>query len=73
MSASVPSTMRYVDITKAGDPEVLQVRERPLPEIADGEVLIKVAGAGLNGADMTQRRGKRGNLSGSGQRYLAGL
>ena len=48
--------MRYVDITKAGDPEVLQVRERPLPEIADGEVLIKVAGAGLKGADMTQRR-----------------
>ena len=58
MSTSIPSTMRYVDITKAGDPEVLQVRERPLPEIADDEVLIKVAGAGLNGADMTQRRGK---------------
>ncbi|MFL2687616.1 MAG: hypothetical protein ACJ0HN_03380 [Alphaproteobacteria bacterium] len=47
MSTSIPNTMRYVDITKAGDPEVLKVRERPLPEIADDEVLIKVAGAGF--------------------------
>jgi len=58
MSTAIPKTMRFVDITEAGGPEVLQVRERPLPEMADGDVLIKVAGAGLNGADMTQRRGK---------------
>ena len=58
MSTSIPNIMRYVDITEAGDPKVLQVRERPLPGMADGEVLIKVAGAGLNGADITQRRGK---------------
>jgi NADPH2:quinone reductase len=41
-----------------GGPDVLQVVERPVPRPGPGEVLIRVAAAGLNGADLTQRRGK---------------
>jgi len=58
MAFTIPKSMLFVDITEAGDPEVLQIRERPVPDMSNDEVLIKVAGAGLNGADMTQRRGK---------------
>lgn len=35
----------------------LEVEERPDPAPAEGEVLVEVAAAGLNGADMLQRRG----------------
>jgi putative PIG3 family NAD(P)H quinone oxidoreductase len=35
----------------------LDVREHPDPEPGDGEVLVRVRAAGLNGADMLQRRG----------------
>ena len=35
----------------------LQVAERPDPEPGSGEVLVRVRGAGLNGADMLQRKG----------------
>lgn len=41
-----------------GGPEVLQTVKRPTPRPNYGEVLIKVAAAGVNGADITQRRGK---------------
>lgn len=58
MDAALPTKMRFVDITEAGGPEVLQIREREVPAFGDDEVLIKIAGAGLNGADLTQRRGK---------------
>jgi len=36
----------------------LHVVERPDPEPGSGEVLVRVRGAGLNGADMLQRRGR---------------
>ncbi len=36
----------------------LHVEERPDPEPGSGEVLVRVRGAGLNGADMLQRRGR---------------
>ena len=55
---SVPESMRTVVATKPGGPEVLTLVERPTPHPAYGEVLIKVAAAGVNGADLTQRRGK---------------
>jgi|SRR5450755_1220230 NADPH:quinone reductase len=46
--------MRAVTI-KDGE---LHVVERPDPEPGSGEVLVRVRGAGLNGADMLQRRGR---------------
>lgn len=48
-----------------GGPDVLDLVERPVPPPTDGEVLIKVAAAGINGADMTQRRGKYAVPSGA--------
>src|ERR1041384_3735537 len=49
--------MRQVWITKAGAPEVLEVREAPDPEPGDGEVRIKVKAAGINFADLMARVG----------------
>ncbi len=47
--------MKAVQITEFGGPEVLQLVDIPIPEPADGEVLIKVSRAGLNFADTHQR------------------
>ncbi|MFJ6003539.1 NAD(P)H-quinone oxidoreductase [Arthrobacter sp. NPDC092385] len=49
--------MRAVVIEGAGGPEVLSVQEVPDPVPAAGEVLIDVVAAGLNRADVQQRRG----------------
>lgn len=49
--------MRAVQITEPGGPEVLQVTEAPDPVPGPGEVLIDVVAAGLNRADVQQRRG----------------
>lgn len=50
-------SMRAIEITKAGGPEVLQLAERPIPEPAAGQVVIKVAFAGVNRPDALQRAG----------------
>lgn len=49
--------MRAVEITAPGGPEVLQVVERPRPAPAHGQVVIKVAWAGVNRPDALQRAG----------------
>jgi putative PIG3 family NAD(P)H quinone oxidoreductase len=51
------TTMKAVEYQGAGGPEVLRVVDRPRPEPGPGEVLIAVAAAGLNRADVQQRRG----------------
>jgi NADPH2:quinone reductase len=50
--------MIAIEISTPGDPEVLVPVERPMPALAAGEVLIKVAAAGVNRPDVMQRRGK---------------
>jgi putative PIG3 family NAD(P)H quinone oxidoreductase len=50
--------MIAIEISQPGGPEVLIPAERPLPEPAVGEVLIKVAGAGVNRPDLLQREGR---------------
>ena len=57
MSEQIPSTMRAVEITEPGGPEVLAIGERPVPEPGEEEVLIKVAAAGINRPDVMQRTG----------------
>jgi putative PIG3 family NAD(P)H quinone oxidoreductase len=47
-----------IEISHPGDPEVLVPVERPTPVPAAGEVLIKVAAAGVNRPDVMQRKGK---------------
>jgi NADPH:quinone reductase-like Zn-dependent oxidoreductase len=49
--------MRAVVITKHGGPGVLEVQERPDPELGPGEVRIAVAAAGVNFADVMARMG----------------
>ena len=49
--------MRCIEISEAGAPEVLQVAERPVPAVGEGEVLIRVAAAGVNRPDIMQRLG----------------
>ncbi len=53
----VPAAMRAIDPTEAGGPEVLVVVERPTPRPGPGEVLIRVAAAGVNRPDVLQRTG----------------
>lgn len=50
-------TMRAIEITEAGGPEVLRLVERPMPEAGMGQVVIKVAWAGVNRPDALQRAG----------------
>ena len=57
MANSLPASMRFVDVTGAGGAEVLHVAEAPLPRPAAGEVLIRVAAAGVNRPDILQRSG----------------
>ncbi len=54
---ALPATMTCVEISEPGGPEVLSATTRPTPTPATGEVLIKVAAAGINGPDVYQRRG----------------
>ena len=50
-------TMQAIEITRPGDPDVLQLTSRTIPQPGPGEVLIKVAAAGVNRPDVFQRQG----------------
>jgi putative PIG3 family NAD(P)H quinone oxidoreductase len=54
---SLPDTMRVVEISEPGGPEVLKPATRPTPQPGHGEILIKVAAAGVNRPDTMQRAG----------------
>jgi NADPH2:quinone reductase len=58
MWVTIPETMRAIDPIDAGGPEVLALVERPVPTPGEGEVLIRVAAAGVNRPDVLQRQGK---------------
>lgn len=49
--------MRAVIYTGAGGPEVITIGEVPLPEVKPGHIRVRVHAAGLNRADILQRRG----------------
>lgn len=53
----IPAKMIAIDPAGPGGPEVLQPAERSVPLPAAGEVLIRVAAAGVNRPDVLQRRG----------------
>lgn len=55
--SALPDTMRVIEMSAPGGPEVLTPGTRPLPECGANEVLIRVAAAGVNGPDLVQRRG----------------
>ncbi|MBW7862986.1 MAG: NADPH:quinone oxidoreductase family protein [Candidatus Hydrogenedentes bacterium] len=49
--------MKQVVVTQYGGPEVLELREAPLPEPGPGQVRVRVRAAGMNYADIMQREG----------------
>ncbi|WP_380878128.1 NAD(P)H quinone oxidoreductase [Sphingomonas sp. DBB INV C78] len=55
--AALPETMRAIDPQEPGGPDVLRLVERPVPKPGPGEVLIRVAAAGVNRPDVMQRKG----------------
>ena len=54
---ALPTTMKAVEISRFGGPEVLTACERPVPRPAAGEVLVAVEAAGINRPDVFQRQG----------------
>src|SRR5215213_11614395 len=53
----LPAQMTVVGISKPGGPEVLVPETRALPTPGAGEILVKVAAAGVNRPDVAQRSG----------------
>jgi NADPH2:quinone reductase len=49
--------VKIIDVPQPGGPEALVVAQRPTPVPKDTEVLIKIAAAGVNRADVLQRKG----------------
>jgi NADPH:quinone reductase len=49
--------MKIVDVKAPGGPEQLAIVERDMPTVGANDVLIEVAAAGLNRADILQRKG----------------
>ncbi|MBD8545488.1 NAD(P)H-quinone oxidoreductase [Sphingomonas sp. CFBP 8760] len=54
----IPTTMKAIDPAEPGGPEVLRLVDRPVPRPGAGEVLIRVAAAGVNRPEVMQRQGK---------------
>jgi putative PIG3 family NAD(P)H quinone oxidoreductase len=54
---TLPETMTAIEIREPGGPEALVAGTRPVPQPGEGEVLIKVAAAGVNRPDCLQRQG----------------
>jgi putative PIG3 family NAD(P)H quinone oxidoreductase len=50
--------MKYIDHGSGGSPDVLVLKDGQMPEVGAGEVLIKVAYAGVNRPDVMQRSGR---------------
>ncbi len=55
--ATMPAMMTAIEISEPGGPEVLKAVQRPVPVAGPGEVLVKVAAAGVNRPDVLQRLG----------------
>ncbi len=57
MTGALPLTMQAIAAREPGGPEVLALVERPVPQPGAGDVLIRVAAAGVNRPDILQRKG----------------
>ena len=57
MSITIPAQMHHIAMKAPGGPEVLTLATGPVPRPAAGEVLIRVAAAGINRPDILQRTG----------------
>ena len=55
--STVPSEMTVIAVREPGGPDVLVPQKRPVPAAGPGEILVKVAAAGVNRPDVMQRQG----------------
>ena len=58
MIENLPELMTVIEISEPGGPEVLKPTQRSVPDPGPGEVLIRVAAAGVNSPDVKQRQGQ---------------
>ncbi len=54
---AIPAVMTAIGINAPGGPEALVPQTRPVPTPGEGEILVKVAAAGVNRPDVLQRKG----------------
>lgn len=64
---TLPETMAYVKLDGFGGPEVLKPDRMAVPRPAQGEILVKVAAAGVNRPDVQQRMGQYNPPPGASQ------
>jgi NADPH:quinone reductase-like Zn-dependent oxidoreductase len=55
--------MRAAVCVRAGDPDVLRIRDLPIPAVRDGWSLVQVKGAGLNRSELRTRQGHSPTVS----------
>ena len=55
---NLPDVMTAIEIREPGGPEVLTPVTRPVPHPGAGEILLKIAAAGVNRPDISQRQGR---------------
>jgi NADPH2:quinone reductase len=56
-NSGLPKSMTCIAIREPGGPDVLVAKEQPVPSPGEGEILVKVAAAGVNRPDVMQRQG----------------
>ena len=56
-NSGLPKSMTSIAIRKPGGPEMLVPQEQPVPAPGEGEILVRVAAAGVNRPDVMQRQG----------------
>lgn len=67
MSAPLPATMRAAVTTGHGGPDVIELRDVPVPRPGRGEVLVRVSAAACNNTDIWTREGAYGLTDGAGR------
>lgn len=55
--SDLPETIKVIEISQPGGPDVLRPAIRPMPVPGPGQVLVRVAAAGVNRPDVLQRQG----------------
>jgi NADPH:quinone reductase-like Zn-dependent oxidoreductase len=56
-NGGLPKSMTSIAIREPGGPDMLVPREQPVPAPGEGEILVRVAAAGVNRPDVMQRQG----------------
>ncbi|WP_433685012.1 zinc-binding dehydrogenase [Nocardia sp. CA-119907] len=62
MGENITTTMRAAVCVRAGGPDVLEIREVPMPAVREGWSLVQVKAAGLNRSELRTRQGHSPNV-----------